>query len=34
MVERLRGLGGLHTAEDFASAVGDDVEPITATCRG
>ncbi len=34
MVESLRALGGLHTAEDFASARADYVEPVSAAYRG
>jgi len=34
MVARLRSLEGLHTLEDFASAAGEYVKPITASYRG
>lgn len=34
IVTYLRGLGGLHTLEDFSEARGDYVEPISATYRG
>ncbi|MBX5166506.1 MULTISPECIES: gamma-glutamyltransferase [unclassified Rhizobium] len=34
MVTRLNSLGGLHTREDFASAAGEYVKPVSATYRG
>jgi gamma-glutamyltranspeptidase/glutathione hydrolase len=34
MVAHLRGLGGLHTREDFADAAGEYVDPIHAPFRG
>ena len=34
MVDSLRAIGGTHTAEDFAAAACDYVDPISATYRG
>ena len=34
IVERLQGLGGLHTMQDFANAAGEYVTPISGTFRG
>ena len=34
MVDRLQGLGGLHTPEDFSEAHGDYVTPIASEFRG
>lgn len=34
MVQHLRGLGGLHSLEDFAAAAGAEVEPVTMDYHG